>query len=424
VDSPADESTRAAIDAIWRAESARLIAGIAHLVRDVGLAEDIAQDALVAALRQWPGSGVPENPGAWLMAVGRRRAIDVMRRNAMSTRRHDDLGREVGADVELAMSASLADAAAPDDIGDDLLRLIFVSCHPVLSVDARVALTLRLVAGLTTDEIARAFLVPEPTIAQRIVRAKKTLTSAGVPFEVPSAGELDERLSSVLQVIYLIFNEGYTASAGDDWMRPGLCENALHLARMLGELLPFEAEVHGLAALLEIQASRQPARVTPTGEPIPLLEQDRRRWNWMLIRRGVTSLERAERLAPSPGPYTLQAAIAACHARASRPEETDWRQIVGLYDKLLAITGSPIVGLNRAVAVGFAFGPEAGLAALDSVASDPALATYHLVPAVRADLLAKLGRTDEARVELERAVGLATNGPERDVLVRRLRELG
>jgi RNA polymerase sigma factor (sigma-70 family) len=409
--------THRAIDAVWRIESAKLIAGLARIVRDVGLAEDLAQDALVAALERWPESGIPDKPGAWLMATAKYRAFDLLRRNKLLDRKHEELGHEL--EVKQETAAPDLDAAIDDPVGDDLLRLIFTACHPVLSTEARVALTLRLVGGLTTDEIARAFLVPVPTIAQRIVRAKRTLNEAGVPFEVPRGEQLAARLSSVLGVIYLIFNEGYAATAGDDWTRPALCEDALRLGRILAELAPQEAEVHGLAALMEIQASRLRARVGPTGEPILLLDQDRGRWDQLLIRRGLAALERAETLAGAPGPYTLQAAIAACHARARAAAETDWPQIAALYETLGRVTPSPVIELNRAVAVGMAFGPAAGLEIADALTSQRALESYHLLPAVRADFLVKLGRLDEARPELERAASLTQNTRERRLLLDR-----
>jgi RNA polymerase sigma-70 factor (ECF subfamily) len=409
--------THRAIDAVWRIESARLIAGLARMVRDVGLAEDLAHDALVAALERWPESGIPDNPGAWLMATAKRRAIDLLRRRTLLERKHEELGREI--DARQVIAVTDLEAEIDDDIGDDLLRLVFTSCHPVLSTEARVALTLRLLGGLTTEEIARAFLVAEPTIAQRIVRAKRTLAEAHVPFEVPRGPELAARLSSVLEVIYLVFNEGYSATAGDDWMRPGLCEDALRLGRILAELAPNEAEVHGLVALMEIQASRSRARVGPSGEPILLLDQDRSRWDHVLIGRGLEALERAEKLGGALGPYTLQAAIAACHARARTPEETDWSRIVALYGELGRLTPSPVVELNRAVAVGMASGPAAGLELVDALTSEPSLAAYYLLPSVRADFLAKLGRFDEARTDLERAASLTRNGRERELLLER-----
>jgi RNA polymerase sigma factor (sigma-70 family) len=409
--------THRAIDAVWRIESARLIAGLTRIVRDVGLAEDLAQDALVAALEQWPESGVPDNPGAWLMATAKHRAIDHLRRGTRVERKHEQIARELEAEQEMAVPD--LDAAIDDHVGDDLLRLVFISCHPVLSTEARVALTLRLLGGLTTDEIARAFLVPEPTIAQRIVRAKRTLADARVPFEVPRGEEFTARLSSVLQVIYLVFNEGYSATAGDDWMRPALCEDALRLGRILVGLVPGEPEVHGLVALMEIQASRSRARVGPRGEPILLLDQDRSRWDHVLVRRGLAALERAQQLGGALGPYALQAAIAACHARARTGEETDWARIATLYDALAQITPSPVVDLNRAVAVGMASGPAAGLELVDALASDPSLKAYHLLPSVRGDLLSKLGRSDEARSEFERAASLTRNVRERELLLER-----
>ena len=409
--------THRAINAVWRIESARLIAGLARIVRDVGLAEDLAQEALVAALERWPESGIPDNPGAWLMATAKHRAIDVLRRSKLLERKHEELGREIEALQETA--APDLDAAIDDNIGDDLLRLVFISCHPVLSTEARVALTLRLLGGLTTEEIARAFLVPEPTVAQRIVRAKRTLAEKRVPFEVPRGAELAARLSSVLEVIYLVFNEGYAATAGDDWMRPALCEDALRLGRILAELVPKEPEVHGLVALMEIQASRARARTGPSGEPVLLLDQDRARWDHVLVRRGLVALERAEALGGARGPYALQAAIAACHARARTPAETDWARIAELYDALARLTPSPVVELNRAVAVAMAFGPAAGLELVDALASEQALRSYHLLPSVRGDLLAKLGRFEEARAECERAASLTRNARERELLLER-----
>ena len=408
-----------AIDAVWRIESAKLIAGLTRIVRDVGLAEDIAHDALIAALEQWPESGVPEKPGAWLMATAKHRAIDMFRRNVLLERKHQELGRELETQQENAVAG--IDETIDDHVGDDLLRLVFIACHPVLSTEARLALTLRLLGGLTTDEIARAFLVSEPTIAQRIVRAKRTLAEAHVPFEVPRGSEFTERLSSVLQVIYLIFNEGYAATTGDDWMRPELCEDALRLGRILAELVPQESEVHGLVALMEIQASRSHARVGPSGEPILLLDQDRARWDQLLIHRGLSSLARAEKLGGTLGAYGLQAAIAACHARARTPEETDWERIAALYDALAELAPSPVVELNRAVAVAMAFGPAAGLELVDALTSEPSLAGYHLLPSARGDLLEKLGRFDEARVEFERAASLTRNARERQVLLDRAR---
>ena len=411
-----------AIDAVWRIESAKVIAGLARMVGDIGQAEDLAQDALVIALEKWPETGVPDNPGAWLMATAKHRAIDLLRRQKLLERKHEQLGHELDSMQESA--APDLDAALDDDIGDDLLRLVFTACHPVLSTDAQVALTLRLLGGLTTDEIARAFLVPEPTIAQRIVRAKRTLAEAKVPFEVPRGNELGPRLSSVLGVIYLIFNEGYSATAGDDWMRPALCEDALRLGRILAELAPGEPEVHGLVSLMEIQASRVRARMGPAGEPVLLLEQDRARWDYVLIRRGLDALARAEALGGAASPYAMQAAIAACHARAKSGDETDWERISSLYDSLAQLTPSPVVELNRAVAVSFARGPAAGLEIVDALTSEPSLKRYHLLPSVRGDLLAKLGRADEARAELERAASLTRNVRERDLLLARAAALG
>jgi RNA polymerase sigma factor (sigma-70 family) len=409
-----------AIEAVWRVESARLIASLARIVRDVGLAEELAQDALVTAMERWPQSGIPANPGAWLMATAKHRAIDAIRRRRMLERKHDELGRELEADET---NAPDLDAALDDDIGDDLLRLVFTSCHPVLSTEARVALTLRLLGGLTTEEIARAFLVPEPTIAQRIVRAKRTLAQARVPFEVPRGADRAARLSSVLEVIYLIFNEGYSATAGEEWIRPQLCDEALRLGRILAGLAAEEPEVHGLVALMEIQASRLRARVDASGEPILLLDQDRSRWDQLLIRRGLTALARAEataaKLGIGPGPYVLQAAIAACHARARQAAETDWPRIVTLYDALARLVPSPVVELNRAVAVAMAAGPAAGLELVDALSSEPSLRSYHLLPSVRGDLLKKLGRLDEARIEFERAASLTGNERERALLLKR-----
>ena len=412
----APESHRA-IEAVFRIESARLIAGLARIVRDVGVAEELAQDALVAALEQWPESGVPDKPGAWLMATAKHRAIDHLRRSKRLERKHEELGREL--DVQRERAVPDHDAALDDDVGDDLLRLILTACHPVLPTEGRVALTLRLLGGLTTEEIARAFLVPAPTIAQRIVRAKRTLAEKRVPFEVPRGAEREARLSSVLEVLYLVFNEGYAATAGDDWMRPALCEDALRLGRILATLAPKEPEVHGLVALMEIQASRARARLGPGGEPVLLLDQDRGRWDQLLIRRGLAALQRAEKLGGAEGPYALQAAIAACHARARTPEATDWVRIAALYERLAAITPSPVVELNRAVAVAMAFGPAAGLEIVEALTAEPALENYYLLPSVRGDLLAKLGRSAEARTEFERAAGLTRNGRERTLLLGR-----
>ncbi len=409
-----------AIDAVWRIESPRLIAGLARITGDVGLAEDLAQDALVAALERWPQTGMPDNPGAWLMATAKHRAIDMHRRSKRIERKHEQIGHELDALQE--MSVSDLDAALDDDIGDDLLRLMFTACHPVLSTEARVAVTLRLLGGLTTDEIARAFVVPEATVAQRIVRAKRTLAEAHVPFEVPRGADRDARLSSVLGVIYLVFNEGYSATAGEDWTRPALCEDALRLGRVLAELAPNEAEVHGLVALMEIQASRLRARTGPSGEPILLLDQDRGKWDQLLIRRGLTALARAEQLAGARGPYALQAAIVACHARARTAAETDWERIVALYDALAELTPSPIVELNRAVAVSMAYGPALGLELVDALRSEPALKSYHLLPSVRGDLLMKLGRLGEAQSEFEHAASLTRNARERGLLLERARK--
>ncbi len=412
-----------ALDGVFRIEWPRLVAGLARMLRDVGLAEELAQDAIVAALERWPESGVPDNPGAWLMATAKRRAIDRLRRRGMLERTHQQLGRE----LEALQQRAVADLeqALDDPVGDDVLRLVFVSCHPVLSTEARVALTLRLLGGLTTEEIARAYLVSEATVAQRIVRAKRTLGEAAVPFEVPQGAELVARLSSVLEVVYLIFNEGYAATAGDDWMRPALCEDALRLGRVLAELVPGEPEVHGLVALMEIQASRARARVSEAGEPVLLLDQDRARWDPLLVRRGLTALARAEATAGgAPGPYALQAEIAACHARARTAGETDWATIAVLYDELARVSPSPVVELNRGVAHGMAFGPAAGLALVDALTSEPSLQGYHLLPSVRADLLAKLGRFDEARAEWERAASLARNTRERALLLARAAAAG
>ena len=411
--------THRAIDAVWRIESARIIGGLARIVRDVGLAEELAQDALVAALEQWPATGVPDNPGAWLMATAKHRAIDLLRRSRRLELKHEEIGREIEAKQETAVAD--LEAALDDNVGDDLLRLLFISSHPILPPEARVALTLRLLGGLTTDEIARAFLVPEPTVAQRIVRAKKTLAEAHVPFEVPRGEELAARLSSVLEVLYLIFNEGYTATAGDDWMRPALCEEALRLGRILAELAPREPEVHGLVALMEIQASRSRARVGMSGEPVLLLDQNRALWDQLLIHRGFAALDRAEKLGRWLGPYALQAAIAACHARARTADETDWPRIVSLYETLVLLAPSPIVELNRAVAVAMGFGPAAGLEIIDSLLSEPALKSYHLLPSVRGDLLRRLGRFAEARAEFERAAALTRNARERELMLERAR---
>ncbi|QDQ80457.1 RNA polymerase sigma factor [Paraburkholderia megapolitana] len=419
-------ATHRAIEAVWRIEAAKVIAYVARVVRDVGVAEELAQDALVAALEHWPEAGVPDNPGAWLMATAKNRALDRLRLDALHARKHEELGLDLDA-LEAHVVPDFVDAldaARADDIGDDLLRLVFTACHPVLSTDARVALTLRLLGGLTTDEIARGFLVPEPTIAQRIVRAKRTLSAAKVPFDVPQADARAVRLASVLEVIYLIFNEGYSATAGDDWMRPALCEEAMRLGRVLAGLAPGESEVHGLVALMEIQASRTHARVDAQGRPVLLLDQDRSRWDPLLIRRGLVALERAETLGGASGPYALQAALAACHARAHRADDTDWEQIVALYDALVQVTPSPVVELNRAVAVGMAFGPAAGLELVDALAAEPALANYHWLPSVRGDLLAKLGRIDEARVEFARAASMTRNARERELLLERARMAG
>lgn len=409
--------THKAIDAVWRIESARLIAGLTRIVRDVGIAEDLAQDALVAALEQWPTSGVPRNPGAWLMATAKHRAIDLMRRDKLLDRKHEQVARDLEALQEKAVPE--LEEAIDDNVGDDLLRLVFIACHPILSTEAQVALTLRLLGGLTTEEIARAFLIPEPTIAQRIVRAKRALSDAHAPFEVPRGTDFTARLASVLQVIYLVFNEGYSATAGDDWMRPALCEDALRLGRILVGLVPNEAEAHGLVALMEVQASRSRARVGASGEPVLLLDQDRGRWDQLLIRRGLAALARAEELSEARGPYTLQAAIAACHARARTGEETDWRRISTLYAELATIAPSPVVELNRAVAVAMAFGPGAGLALVDALTGEPSLKSYHLLPSVRGDLLFKLGRKGEAKAEFERGAALTRNTRERELLLGR-----
>ena len=412
-----DSATHRVINAVWRIESARIIASLARIVRDVGLAEDLAQDALVAALEQWPEQGVPDNPAAWLTSVAKRRAIDRLRQSKLQERKNEEIIRELNHQGDSKTPDFVA--ALDDDIGDDLLRLIFTACHPALSAEARTALTLRLLGGLTTGEIARAFLVPEPTIAQRIVRAKRTLAEAHIPFEVPRAAEFGVRLSSVLEVIYLIFNEGYSATAGESWMRLELCDEALRLGRILSGLVPKEPEVHGLVALMEIQASRARARISPSGEIVPLFEQNRARWDQLLIRRGLAALERAEALGGALGTYTLQAAIAACHARAHAPEETNWERIVALYDALAQLAPSPVVELNRAVAVGMAFGPEAGLELVDELTSEPSLKSYHLLPSVRGDLLARLDRNDEARAEFERAASLTHNARERELLLKR-----
>ena len=417
-----EPDTHRVIETVWRMESARIIAALARMVRDVGLAEELAQDALVAALERWPRTGIPEKPGAWLMGTAKHRAIDHLRRRKRLERKHEELGRELKTQEETSVRD--LDDGLDDDIGDDLLRLIFTTCHPVLSREAQLALTLRLLGGLTTEEIARAFLVPEPTIAQRIVRAKRTLSEARVPFEVPRGAELVSRLSSVLEVIYLVFNEGYSATAGDDWVRPALCEDALRLGRILAELAPGETEVHGLVALMEIQASRLRARVGPSGEPILLLDQDRGRWDHLLIGRGLAALQRAESLGGALGPYGLQASIAACHARAHAAEETDWARIVALYDALAQLAPSPIVELNRSVAVSMAYGPAAGLPLVDALASEPSLKAYHLLPSVRGDLLAKLGRAEEARAEFERAASLTRNARERELLLARAATCG
>jgi RNA polymerase sigma-70 factor (ECF subfamily) len=405
------------IEAIFRIESAKVIAAVARMVRDVGLAEEVAQDALVAALERWPESGIPDNPGAWLTATAKHRAIDLVRRGQNLERKHEQVGQEM--DARWQAAAPDLETVLDENVGDDLLRLVLIACHPVLSTEARVALTLRLLGSLTTDEIARAFLVPEPTIAQRIVRAKRTLAEKRVPFEVPRGPELAERLSSVLEVLYLIFNEGYSATAGEDWVRPGLCEDALRLGRVLAELVPAEREVHGLVALLEIQASRLRARIGPSGEPVLLLDQDRARWDQILIRRGLLALDRATALGGEPGPYFLQASIAACHARARTAAETDWPRIAALYEMLARMAPSPVVELNRAVAFGMAFGPAAGLELVDALTSEPALARYHLLPSVRGDLLVKLGRFEEARAEFERAASLTRNAREQKLLLER-----
>ena len=418
-------ATHSRIEAVWRIERAKIVAGVAHLVRDIGLAEECAQDALVAALEHWPGSGVPDNPGAWLMTTAKHRALDQLRRHKLMQRKHEEIGHDLEAQEALIVPdfVDALDERRADEVGDDLLRLIFIACHPVLTTDARVALTLRLLGGLTTEEIARAFLVPEPTVAQRIVRAKKTLAAARVPFELPRGDALAARLASVLEVVYLIFNEGYTATRGDDWMRPALCDEALRLGRILGGLAPDAPEVHGLVALMELQASRSAARVAASGQPVLLLEQDRRRWDRLLIRRGLAALERAESLAAAAGsalgPYALQAAIAACHARAARADATDWPRIAALYDALAQVAPSPVVELNRGVAVAMAFGPAAGLEIVDALTTEPQLKDYHWLPSVRGDLLARLGRRDEARAEFERAAAMTHNVRERELLLAR-----
>jgi len=416
---PAD--THRTINAVWRIESAKIIGAVARMVRDVGVAEELAQDALVAALEQWPRDGIPDNPGAWLTTAAKHRAVDLLRKRTLHASKEEEVGRELDARHAMAAAdlAEAVDAAIDDEVGDDLLRLVFTACHPVISPEGRVALTLRLLGGLTTDEIARSFLVPEPTIAQRIVRAKRTLAAARVPFEAPRANELAARLASVLEVIYLVFNEGYSATAGDDWMRPALCEEALRLGRILAELVPDEPEVHGLVALMEIQASRAAARVDANGDPILLLDQNRGRWNQLLIRRGLGALERTEKLGGALGPYALQAAIAACHARARTAAETDWQRIAALYEALAQLAPSPIVELNRAVALSMAFGPAVGLELVDALRSEPQLKGYHLLPSVRGDLLAKLGRKGEAYVEFKRAAELTRNARERKLLLMR-----
>jgi RNA polymerase sigma factor (sigma-70 family) len=409
--------TDRAIEAVWRIEAPRLVAGLTRVTRDISTAEELAQDALVIALKQWPETGVPQNAGAWLMTTAKRRAIDIFRRNKMAARKLDELGADMQSEQDFGSPDP--DEKLDDDIGDDLLRLIFTSCHPILSMEARVALTLRLIGGLTTDEIARAYLVPEPTVAQRIVRAKKTISEAEIPYEVPRGAELQERLAAVLGVIYLIFNEGYSATAGQDWMRPQLCSDALRLGRIVAGLAPNEPEVHGLVALMEIQASRQKARTAPDGSPILLLEQDRARWDWILVRRGLVALDRAEALGKRPGTYQLQAAIAACHGRARKASDTDWGRIAELYDQLAAFAPSPIVELNRAVAYGMAFGPEAGLEVADGLVNDPTLEHYHLLPSVRGDFLFKLGRLPEAKAEFVRAAGMTRNEREKTFLLGR-----
>jgi RNA polymerase sigma factor (sigma-70 family) len=419
-------ATHQAIDAVWRIESAKIVATVARMVRDIGVAEELAQDALVAALEHWPQKGVPQNPGAWLMATAKNRALDRIRRDKSLEGKLEQIGHDLEAQEALIVPdfVDALDDARADEIGDDLLRLIFTACHPVLSTDARVALTLKLLGGLTTHEIARAYLVPEPTIAQRIVRAKRTLSEARVPFELPRGAALGERLASVLEVIYLVFNEGYTATAGEDWMRPALCDEALRLGRMLAGLAPGHSEVHGLVALMELQASRAAARVDAQGRPVLLLEQDRGRWDRLLIRRGLAALERAESLGGALGRYALQAAIAACHARAPTGDETDWKRIAALYDALAQVAPSPVVELNRAVAIGMAFGPAAGLEIIDQLQGDKSLRNYQWLPSVRGDLLAKLGRNDEARAEFEKAAALAGNTRERELLQARAHAAG
>jgi len=417
-----ETETHRVVEAVWRMESARIIAALARMVRDVGLAEELAQDALVVALEKWPKTGVPEKPGAWLMGTAKHRAIDHLRRRKRLERKHEEIGRELKTREDIAVPD--IDAKLDDDIGDDLLRLIFTTCHPVLSREAQLALTLRLLGGLTTDEIARAFLVPEATVAQRIVRAKRTLSEAGVPFEVPRGAELAPRLSAVLEVVYLVFNEGYSATAGGDWVRPALCEDALRLGRILAGLAPMESEVHGLVALMEIQASRLQARTGPSGEPILLMDQDRSRWDHLLVGRGLAALERAEKLGGPSGPYSLQASIAACHARARAAQETDWGRIMALYESLARLAPSPVVELNRAVAVAMSNGPAAALPLVDALTSEPSLRAYHLLPSVRGDLLAKLGRAGEARAEFERAASLTRNERERELLLARAAACG
>lgn len=405
-----------AIETVWRIEAPKLIAGLARLTRDVGRAEELAQDALLAALQQWPGEGVPRNPGAWLMQAAKHRALDGLRRDRMLKRKHAEIGRDLDEDAD---PTAQIEEALDDELGDDLLRLIFTACHPVLAVEARLALTLRLIGGLTTEEIARAFLVPEPTMAQRLVRAKKALSEAKVPYEVPHGPELGERLASVLEVVYLIFNEGYAATAGEDWVRPALCQEAMRLGRILAGLAPQEPEVHGLVALMELQASRLRARIGPDGEPVLLLDQNRARWDRLLINHGLSALDTARKLAPAPGPYVLQAELAACHARARTGGDTDWARIAALYGALGALTPSPVIELNRAVAVSMADGPAAGLELVDALATAPALKSYHLLPSVRADLLVKLGRHGEAEAEFTRAAAMTRNRRERELLLAR-----